>query len=81
LAKVKALLKDNPGLISSRDSRDGYTPLLPAAAYDRKDVVEFLLAKNAEVDAKDNGVGWTPYLCLGLPIITIGLKEYERIRR
>jgi ankyrin repeat protein len=60
LAKVKALLKDNPGLISNRDSRDGCTPLLPAAAYDRKDVVEFLLAKNAEIDAKDKGVGWTP---------------------
>jgi ankyrin repeat protein len=54
------LLKDNPGFVSSRDSRDGCKPLLPAAAYDRKDVVEFLLAKNAEIDAKDNGLRWSP---------------------
>lgn len=60
LEKVKALLKDKPNLISSRDVEwAGETPLHKAAANGRKLVAEFLLSSNAEVDAKDND-GLTP---------------------
>jgi ankyrin repeat protein len=60
LDQVKMLLKDNPNLISSKDNQ-GWTPLHTAAAYGHKEIVELLLASNAEVNAKDNG-GGTP-LC------------------
>ena len=58
LAKVKALLKDNPDLVFSKDN-DGKTPLHLAAVYGHKDVAELLLANKAEVNAKDND-GDTP---------------------
>jgi HEAT repeat protein len=58
LEKVKALLKDNPDLVSSKDSY-GYTPLYYAARYGHKDVAQLLLANHAEVNAKDN-YGLTP---------------------
>jgi len=58
LAKVKALLKVNPDLVSSKDN-DGVTPLHLAAQNGRKDLVELLLAKKAEVNAKAIN-GWTP---------------------
>lgn len=58
LAKIQALLKANPGAVSSRDN-DGETPLHYAAGFGRKDVAELLLAHRAVVDAKDND-GWTP---------------------
>ena len=47
LAKVKALLKEDPDLVSTKDS-NGETPLHTAAVSGHKDVVELLLAK-AEV--------------------------------
>lgn len=53
LEKVKALLKDNPNLVASRDD-EGHTPLRIAAAKGQKDMAELLLAKGAEVNAKDN---------------------------
>jgi ankyrin repeat protein len=53
LEKVKALLKDNPKLVSSRDAT-GETPLILAAYYGHKDVVDFLLANKADVDTRDN---------------------------
>jgi serine/threonine-protein phosphatase 6 regulatory ankyrin repeat subunit B len=58
LEKVKALLKANPDLVSSKESH-GWTPLHYAAANGEKDVVELLLANKAEVNATNNN-GWTP---------------------
>jgi ankyrin repeat protein/uncharacterized membrane protein YhaH (DUF805 family) len=52
--RVKALLKDNPDLIFIRNDQ-GRTPFQTAAWFGRKDVAEFLLASNADVNAKTNG--------------------------
>jgi len=52
--RVEALLKANPGLLSSKDHKYGRTPLHWAALYGNKDVVELLLAKGANVNATDN---------------------------
>jgi ankyrin repeat protein len=60
LEKVKALLKDNPNLVFSKQSElAGLTPLSIAASYNRKEIAEFLLANKAEVNARDDG-GYTP---------------------
>jgi ankyrin repeat protein len=53
LEKVKALLKDNPDLVFSKDNDNSGTPLLWATANDHKDVAELLLANKADVNAKD----------------------------
>jgi cytohesin len=58
LAKVKALLKDHPDLVSSTDD-NGQTPLCSAAIGGHKDVAELLLANKADVNAKDDN-GETP---------------------
>jgi hypothetical protein len=57
LAKVNALIKDNPELVSSKDN-EGCTPLHRAVAWDRKDGAELLLANRANINARDN-TGWT----------------------
>ena len=62
LAKVKALLSDNPDLVFSKESNSGLTPLTCAASRGRKDVVKLLLANKADVNAKADD-GATP-LCL-----------------
>ena len=59
LEKVKTLVKDNPSLVFSKDNANGGTPLHWATANDHKEVVQFLLANNADVNAKDNA-GQTP---------------------
>ena len=59
LEKVKALLKESPDLVSSKDS-NSLTPLFKAAFSGHKHVVELLLANGAEVDPKDNSNGLTP---------------------
>ncbi|MGB8888673.1 MAG: ankyrin repeat domain-containing protein [Candidatus Korobacteraceae bacterium] len=58
LTKVTVLVTINPQLLSNKDS-DGRTPLHWAAVKDHKDSVKFLLANNADTDAKDNK-GATP---------------------
>ena len=55
LEKVKALLKDNPNLVFSKDD-DGMTPLHWAA---NKDVAQLLLTYKAEVNVRNND-GNTP---------------------
>jgi ankyrin repeat protein len=52
LAKVKALLEKDPSLVRAVDA-SGMTPLHLAAARDRSDVVAFLLAKGAPLEARD----------------------------
>jgi ankyrin repeat protein len=59
LAKVTALIKDNPSLVSTKDNM-GMTPLHVAAKNDHKDVAEFLLANGADVNAKDSNGEFTP---------------------
>jgi TonB family protein len=58
LQKVKSLLTENPELISSKWY--GSMPLHEAAANGHKDVVELLLAKGADVNAKDRNASATP---------------------
>jgi ankyrin repeat protein len=58
LQKIKALLKENPELVSSKNN-NGFTPLHTAAEMGRKDVAELLLFIKADVNAR--GVtGQTP---------------------
>jgi ankyrin repeat protein len=52
LAKVKALLKVNPDLVFSTDTRLGATPLHFAASMGSKNIAELLLANKADVNAK-----------------------------
>lgn len=52
LDKVKTLLKANPELANRRYG-PGWLPLQHAAGRGHKDVVEFLLANNADINAKD----------------------------
>jgi ankyrin repeat protein len=56
IKKVKALLKKNPDLVSSKDN-EGWTPLYWAVH--KKDVVELLLANKAEVNIKDKNAALT----------------------
>lgn len=58
LAKVKALLEENPEFVSSRDD-NGQTPLHSAVVRNNKDVAALLLANKADVNAKDD-TGHTP---------------------
>jgi cytohesin len=58
LKKVKALIKDNPTLVFHQDG-NGDTPLIWAALRGHKDVVEFLLASGAKINATNNA-GETP---------------------
>lgn len=51
--KVKALLKDNPDLVFSRD-KEGNTPLLWAVRFGFRDVAELLLAHGTDVNVADN---------------------------
>jgi ankyrin repeat protein len=56
--KIKAILHDNPGLVFSKDD-DGKTPLHYASTQGQKDVVEMLLARKVDVNARDKD-GGTP---------------------
>jgi ankyrin repeat protein len=61
LAKVEALLKDHPDLVSSKDNT-GKSLLHYAAFYGYTNIAGFLLTKKANVNAKDDG-GGTPLQC------------------
>jgi ankyrin repeat protein len=61
LEKVRALIKENPDLIFSTDSK-GDTPLHWASCNSHKEVIEFLLANKANINAVDSG-GLTPLHC------------------
>jgi ankyrin repeat protein len=58
VTKVREMIKSDPSLVFSKDE-DGFTPLHLAAANGYKDMVDFLLAAKADVNAKDNA-GSTP---------------------
>jgi ankyrin repeat protein/Tol biopolymer transport system component len=53
LAKVKALIEKDPGLILAVDS-EGKTPLHGAAEIGRKDVAAYLIEKGAVIDQRDS---------------------------
>jgi hypothetical protein len=59
LAQVKLLIAAHPELVSSTDEKFGQTPLHIASFNGHKDVVEFLLASKADVNAKSKN-GSTP---------------------
>lgn len=61
LAKVKALIGKNPGLINSRD-KNGQTPLHIAASWDDGEIARFLVEKGADINAPDNNSN-TPLFC------------------
>ena len=55
LGKLKALLKDNPYLVFSKDNKHyGETPLHWAVSKGNKDMAELLLASKAEVNAQED---------------------------
>jgi ankyrin repeat protein len=53
LERLKAVLKNNPDLVSSKDHESGRTPLHWAARNGQIDVAELLLSNKADVNAKD----------------------------
>jgi hypothetical protein len=53
LATVKKLLEQNPALLEARDEDEGVTPLAYAAGFSRMEVLEFLVARGADVNARD----------------------------
>ena len=62
LEKVKALLKDNPNLVFSKDDKYGETPLHLAASKGYKELTQLLLANKADVNAKANDGGTPIYI-------------------
>jgi len=53
LAAVKKLLEQNPALLEACDDDEGVTPLAYAAGFGRMEVLEFLVARGADVNARD----------------------------
>lgn len=58
LDKVTAIVDKNPGLVTSADD-GGFTPLHIAATAGRVDIIEFLLHRGADIEARTGG-GQTP---------------------
>ena len=52
LAKIKRLLEKNPGLLEARNQNEK-TPLHFAAQGGHKEIVEFLIGKGADINAKN----------------------------
>jgi hypothetical protein len=59
LKKVESLCREHPGLVHSRDTKLGWTPLHWAVERQRYDVVQLLLFRGADVNAREIH-GWTP---------------------
>ena len=59
LEKVKALLKDHPDLVFSKD-KEGRMPLLWTTEMGHMDVAELLLANKADVNARNDYDGSSP---------------------
>jgi ankyrin repeat protein len=57
--KVESLLQRHPGLVHSRDTKLGWTPLHWAVERQHYDVVQLLLFRGADVNAREIH-GWTP---------------------
>ena len=57
--KVKRFLTKDPALVNAKDGSSESTPLHLAANKGNKEIAELLLAKGADVNAKDK-FGWTP---------------------
>jgi ankyrin repeat protein len=53
LAKVKELVEKNPELVKAKD-KESETPLHKAAAQGHMDVVNYLISKGADIDARNN---------------------------
>jgi hypothetical protein len=53
LTKVKALIEDYPGVVSSQDEPWMWMPLHVAAEFNKKDIAELLVAKGAPVNSGD----------------------------
>jgi ankyrin repeat protein len=61
VARVKAILRRNPGAIRLRFGEGQFTPLHWAVRYGRVKVAALLIAKGADLTAKTGeGEGWTP---------------------
>jgi cytohesin len=58
-ARARALLKQSPGLVESRNS-EGWTPLHFAAERGHQPMVELLLEYRANLNAAERAWGWTP---------------------
>ena len=53
LTTVRKLLEQNPALLEARDEDEGVTPLAYAAGFGHMEVLEFLVARGADVNARD----------------------------
>ncbi|MDQ7827349.1 MAG: ankyrin repeat domain-containing protein [Candidatus Eremiobacteraeota bacterium] len=58
IIKTEALLSENPQLAHAKTANGGITALMIAAGQGKKDIVELLISKGADVNAKD-GTGMT----------------------
>jgi cytohesin len=59
VATVQRLLDGNPALVNARAQERNFAPLHLAVMADRAAVAQLLLARGAEVEARDE-LGWTP---------------------
>jgi cytohesin len=75
LQRVKSLVQADPSLVFSKDEASGRTPLHIAADRGQVELVEFLLAHGADVNAKDND-GYTP---LYLAAVVSGNEEAAKL--
>lgn len=82
-AKVIALLKQNPDLVSSRD-KFGNTPLHIAAMHDQPAIAALLLANGADVNARNSpdpreliGASYTHQKAYGETPLSLALLSYQ----
>jgi ankyrin repeat protein len=60
LDKIQKILDEHPDLLDSPD-RSGFTPLHWAVIYGRKDMMEYLIGKGADIKGHKRALrGWTP---------------------